>query len=214
MNVNNFKVTPNSVLRAMAREQLKGNWGKAVLVFLLFTVITGICGAIPYIGFIISLVIMGPMTLGLNIFFLKLKRQEAPVIENLFDGFKRFAPSLVLYILVNVFTFLWSLLFIIPGIIASIRYSQAFLIMADNPDISAMEAINRSKEMMQGNKGKYFCLYISFIGWFLVCLATFGIGFLWLYPYGMTAFVNFYEDIKGDAPQNDQPVYNPGYSGF
>jgi len=199
MYIDSSKLTENVTLRAMARQQLKGNWGKSILVFVLFGIIVGIGGAIPYAGVIISLVIGGPMTLGLAKYFIKLKRGEGPNLEDLFDGFKNFVPSLVLYILIAVFTFLWSLLFIIPGIIAALRYSQAFFILNDNPGMDAMQALNMSKEMMKGNKGKLFLLYLSFIGWFLLSCITFGIGFLWFYPYVQTASANFYDDLKSAA---------------
>ena len=194
--IDSSRLTPNYTLRAMAREQLKNNWGKAVLVGLLFFIIVGIGGGIPYAGVIISLVIGGPMTLGLTRYFVRLKRGEAPALENLFDGFKDFVPSLVLYILISVFTFLWTLLLIVPGIIAAIRYSQAFFILNDNPGMEALQAIKLSKEMMQGNKGKYFVLCLSFIGWAILATIPFGIGWLWLSPYMYTTFANYYDDLK------------------
>lgn len=204
MYVDSSKLKPNFELRAAAREQLKGNWGKAVLVNLLFLIITGIGGGIPYVGIIVALLIGGPMTLGLIGFFVRLKRGEYAVLENLFDGFKYFTPSLVLYLLTSIFTFLWSLLLIVPGIIAAIRYSQAYFILNDNPGMEAMQAIKLSKEMMQGNKWKYFLLHLSFIGWGLLCILTLGIGFLWLSPYITTTLANFYDDLKNAASQNGQ----------
>lgn len=199
MYVESSKLTPNQSLRAMAREQLKGNWGKAVLATLILLIIAGIAGAIPYLGAVICIVITGPLTLGFCGFFLKIKRGEAVSIENVFDGFKQFVPSLVLYILTSIFIFLWTLLLIVPGIIATLRYSQAYFIMKDNPDIKAMDAIRKSKEMMMGQKGKLFLLYLSFIGWALLCVLTLGIGYLWLIPYIQTSLANFYEDLKNAA---------------
>ena len=92
--------------------------------------------------------------------------------------------------------FLWSLLFIIPGIIAAIRYSQAFLIKLDDPDLSATECIDKSKEMMNGHKMDYFLLILSFIVWFILGVFTCGILYLWLIPYYSTTICNFYNEIK------------------
>jgi uncharacterized membrane protein len=92
-------------------------------------------------------------------------------------------------------TFAWLLLFIIPGIIAGIRYSQAYFIKIDNPHMLSFEAINESKRLMKGNKWKYFCLGFSFIGWTLLSLLTLGIGMLWVTAYSRTAFGKFYDDL-------------------
>jgi uncharacterized membrane protein len=189
-------VKPNAELRYMARQQLKGRWGMPILAGFLFWLISGIPGAIPYIGWIIALVVGGPLTLGMVRYFIKWKREENPTIETLFDGFKEFTPSLVLYLLTILFTVLWMLLFFVPGIIAAYRYSQAFYIMNDNPGLPAMEAINRSKEMMMGYKGKLFLLHLSFFGWGILCLFTLGIGFLWLGPYYQLTMAHFYENLK------------------
>lgn len=135
--------------------------------------------------------------LGWSIIYLRLVREsQKPRIETLFEGFNNFKSAFVLNLLIGVFVFLWSLLFIIPGIIAGISYSQAFFILVDEPEIGAYEAIKKSKQMMMGKKGKYFMLSLSFLGWALLCVVTLGIGFLWLAPYMQTTFAQFYQDIK------------------
>lgn len=186
----------NSELKAFAREQLRSNWGKAVIVCLLAGVINGLCGSIPRVGMLISLVVAGPITLGVRAFFIKIKRGEHPLIESIFEGFNYLIPTIVLNFLILLFTFLWSLLLIVPGIIAGLSYSQAFYIINDNHGIDAMQAINMSKQMMQGKKGKLFMLYLSFLGWAILCVLSLGIGFLWLAPYMELTSANFYEDIK------------------
>lgn len=95
-----------------------------------------------------------------------------------------------------LYVFLWSILLIIPGIIAAISYSQTFFILVDKKKISGVEALQQSKEMMQGNKWRFFCLCLRFTGWFIISILTFGIGFLWLIPYMHVSFANFYDDIK------------------
>ena len=95
-----------------------------------------------------------------------------------------------------VFILLWMLLLIIPGIIAALAYSQTFYILAEDESIGAMDALKKSKEMMNGYKWKYFCLSLRFLGWVLLCILTLGIGFLWLAPYVEVSYAHFYEELK------------------
>lgn len=196
MEINNSFIKENYELRAMAREQLKGHWGMALLLCLVYSILGGIFGFIPYVGPIINLVLIGPLTLGLTCCFMKLVRNEEFIFENLFDGFKNFAQSFILQLLSAIFISLWTLLLIVPGIIATYKYSMAFYILNDNPEIDSMDAINRSKEMMNGYKWKLFCLHLSFIGWWLLSILTLGIGFLWLIPYIKSSTANFYENLR------------------
>lgn len=187
----------NFELRADARQQLKGNWGMPILACFLYGIIMGVCGSIPFGAIIIG----GPMLLGLTRYFVMFKRGANPQIENLFDGFRLFGKSLLLQLVTGIFIFLWSLLLIVPGIIAALNYSQAFFIMNENPEIDFMDAIRQSKQMMFGYKGKLFLLYLSFIGWSILCIFTLGIGFLWLAPYVQLTLTNFYEDLRSNYQQ-------------
>lgn len=196
MKFDNQFVKTNSSLRSSARDQLKGNWGIAVLLCLTFSIICGLPAYVPYFGVIIGIVLSGPLTLGLSTCFLKFVRRESFIFENLFDGFKRFSSSVIAQLLTTIFILLWTLLFIIPGIIAYCSYSMVFYILSDNPNLSAMEALRKSKEMMMGFKWKLFCLHLSFIGWALLSIITLGIGFLWLTPYVYSSIATFYEDLK------------------
>jgi len=180
--------TKNKVLMANARQTLAGQWKQPLLTYLLYMLITSIGG-------VAGLIINGPMQLGSAIFSLNIARKKELELSQIFEGFKLFTESFVAYILIVLFTSLWSLLFIIPGIIAALSYSQTFYILADNK-ISALDAIKESKKIMYGNKWKLFCLGFRFIGWGLLAILTFGIGLLWLVPYMSVSFANFYEDIK------------------
>jgi uncharacterized membrane protein len=95
-----------------------------------------------------------------------------------------------------VFIFLWTLLLIIPGILAAYSYSMTFFVLAEDPTIGARNSIRKSKELMFGNRWKFFCLGWRFFGWALLCILTLGIGFLFLAPYVQTSFARFYDDIK------------------
>ena len=182
--------------RAKAWAACKGNWGVAILSIIIVGIISGICGVIPAVGSLITLVITGPLMLGLVVVFSKLIKGEKAEIANVFDGFKNFVNSFLLYILNSLFTLLWSLLFVIPGIVMSYAYSMSFYILKDNPELSANEARKQSIEMMRGNKWRLFCLDFSFIGWALLSILTFGILMLWVSPVMEASHAAFYESLK------------------
>ena len=118
-------------------------------------------------------------------------------IESLFTYFYNWKTTAATRFLKTLYCFLWSLLFIIPGIIASYSYAMTGYILADHPELTASEAIERSKEMMSGNRFRLFCLHLSFIGWAILCAFTMGIGNLWLNPYRQASVAAFYREISG-----------------
>ncbi len=189
---------PNVELRAMAREALKGKWTNPVLVTLIYMAIAGGIQCIPILGSIAYLIIAGPLVIGVTMYYLAFARNQEPKLEKMFEGFNIFGKALGLFLLQLLFTFLWMLLFIVPGIIAAFRYAMAYYILIDNPQLTPMEAIEQSKKMMKGHKGKLFGLCFSFIGWALLACLTFGIGFLWLMPYMEVAQAKFYDDLKAN----------------
>ena len=164
--------------------------------YLIFLLISSVLGFIPVIGSIGGLIIAGPLMLGLAIFSLSISRNQEAKVTQIFEGFNQFERSLVAYLLMMLFTFLWSLLFIIPGIIAGISYSMIFFIIAEDSSISARDALKKSKKMMYGYKWKYFRLQLRFLGLGILCIFTLGIGFLWLVPYMQISMAKFYDDVK------------------
>ena len=153
--------------------------------------------AVFFVSALVIILITGPFIAGWFGFFLGIAQEGTARLELLFVGFQRFWKSFGTYFFYTLFIYLWTLLFIVPGIIAAFRYAMAFFIIADDEDCGALEAISRSKEMMKGNKWKLFCLCWRFFGWWLLAVFfTFGIGFLWLIPYIQTSLAKFYEDVK------------------
>ena len=134
-----------------------------------------------------------------------LTRENPPAFATLFSRFSIWGRAFGLRLVTSLLTFLWSLLFIVPGIIASYRYALAPYLMAENPDMGVMEAIARSKERMNGSKWRLFCLQLSFIGWNLLCMLTLGIGYLWLTPYQNAAEAAFYLEVTGRADAMPRP---------
>lgn len=133
--------------------------------------------------------------LGYCTYLLKQHDRQERSYKDLFSHFEIYGSSLCLTLLETIFVTLWSLLFVIPGIVASYRYAMAPFIMAENPELTATQAINLSKQMMKGNKGRLFCLDLSFIGWMLLSALTLGIGDLFLNPYMSAARAAFYRSL-------------------
>ena len=155
--------------------------------------------SVALIWALITFFIGGAIELGYCRFNKNLIQGTDPKFTDLFSRMDIFLKALGLRLVITIFTVLWALLFIIPGIIAALSYSMAFYIMEENPDIGIMEAINKSKEMMMGNKWRLFCLGISFFGWFILSVFTLCIGFLWLIPYANASFAAFYLEVSGQS---------------
>lgn len=156
-------------------------------------------GIAAAVWIVVSLVIGGAVSLGYAQFNLDIMDSREPRIETLFSGFSRLGAGVAMRLLIGLFTFLWSLLFIIPGIVASYRYAMTPYILAENPNMGVMDAIDASKEMMKENKFRLFCLHISFIGWHLLTALTLGILSLWVHPYIEAANAAFYREISGTS---------------
>ena len=210
----------NSELRAQARERLEGQWGTFVLMTFLMLVIQTILQIPGYIGSLLEILspenvlaslsfsnisnilslLALPLSWGLTVSLLRNHREESVDLENLFDGFRggRYTRVFCALFLVRLFTFLWTLLLIIPGIMKAFSYALTPYIVMDEPELTARQAITRSCEIMQGRRWKLFCLYLSFIGWGILSILTFGIGFLWLAPYMNASIAAFYEDARAE----------------
>ncbi|MDX9887890.1 MAG: DUF975 family protein [Anaerovoracaceae bacterium] len=230
--MNIFIVSESSKnMRALGRMALETKRNTAMLVMLVYGVAVMLPPAIISILFggtlgenmslLYTLLVTGPFTYGLAVFFLATFRRQESEVQQVFEGFEKFAKTLGLFFYILLFVILWSLLFIIPGIIASFRYSQAFLIMVDHPEYTISQCVDESKMRMQGNKGKYFILGLSFIGWSLLCSIPLTIveamftssssvvfyqflslvamlPFIWLGAYMHLTLVAFYEILMGN----------------
>lgn len=164
--------------------------------------------------FVISALI-SVLSFGHTIYCLRVARNQDVSFRTIFSGFTRCIKVIGLYLFIMLFTWLWALLFVIPGIIASYRYRMAPYILIDNPDLSIRECVNISKQMMMGRKGELFLLDLSFIGWGLLCAIPL-LGWiltLWVIPYEGVTIANYYEALKGlpDAASyyNNNPSQGP-----
>lgn len=154
-----------------------------------------------FIYSIVVLVFGGAVDLGLKNYYIRsLQNDRKAGFGTLFSRFGIFGRAFLLQLLISVFVALWSLLFVIPGIIAAYRYAMAPYILAQNPGMGVIQALGRSKQMMSGRKWRLFCLHASYIGWFFVGALTLGVGFLWVGPYLCAGQAAFYMDASGQLP--------------
>ena len=192
----------SSELKRQAKNKLVGKWGTAILVCFiegaLLALASGVsCG-------LATLIISGPLCVGVAYFMLAYARRTPPVgVSDMFHGFTQsIGANIVAYILITLYTFLWSLLFIIPGIVKSYAYAMTQYILADHPEYTATEAIEKSQELMKGNKFRLFCLELSFIGWIILSGIAFGIPLIWVIPYMEMTKAEFYQNLleeKGEV---------------
>lgn len=176
-------------------------WMKVAVIVVYGAIISGVSFATAGIG---ALIIAGPMLIGLNYFFLLSYRQESPDIGVMFNnGFKNFGRNLGGYLWMVLFIYLWSLLFLIPGIIKAFSYAMTPYILADSQNVKAQEALKISMRMMNGHKLDLFVFYLSFLGWMLLSAFTFGLlQLFYVGPYMSTALAGFYEELKTTSIAN------------
>lgn len=191
-------------------DKLSGKWTPACVAFLLYILVTLIISAPTFLfekdsageaaWTWISNVLTWILDIGLAAYFLDLVLEKPLFYKRLFYGYSRgflFAINVfVTQLLMGIFIFLWCLLLIIPGIMRAYSYSLILFILVDHPEYSPLEAIRKSKEMMYGHRMELFVLNLRFIPWALLGIITLGIGFIWVVPYVMSAFSEFYQQIK------------------
>ena len=159
----------------------------------IMTTAASVIGLLVLVNFIIG----GAVQLGYAVYLLKQYHRQETSIGDLFSQFFRFGTGFAQKFLVGLYTLLWTLLFIIPGLIKSLSYAMTPFILADNPNLTAGQAITRSRELMDGHKWELFVLDLTFIGWDILGALTCGIGSLWVTPYKNAAYAAFYRQIAG-----------------
>ena len=216
----------NSEIRQDALSFMKGNWGQGVGVTFMFLALVCLCSMTASLcgwtlvelvfgsqapemqaigdvfNILVSIFIVYPLSFSLVKLYLNFVRgEEKLAVKGMFQGFKKpfYGKSIALYLLTVIFTLLWTLLLIIPGIIKSLSYALAPYILADNPELSANEAINQSVDMMKGHKMNLFLINLGYVGFALLSILALGIPLLWIHPYYQAVFVKFYEEVKAAA---------------
>jgi uncharacterized membrane protein len=214
----------SSDYRSLGRDTLAGRWGEAVLVAFVASIFGALltqatsslninvenldlppvvlrilmiyASGVSMLS-LVQFILGGTVRLGYATYLLKqYDRRENSGVGELFGQFGRFGDGFCLAFLTGLFIFLWSLLLVIPGIIAALKYSMAPFIMAENPNMTARQALNASTELMDGHKTELFFLELSFIGWMILNAFTLGIGSFWLNPYMNATLAAFYRSIS------------------
>jgi uncharacterized membrane protein len=190
-------------MKTLAKSQIKGRIGILLVMHLItFASIYIPCLCIsclmPLVGDLVSNIVAAGFILGLTIVYLKLAKSEDISIGNVFAGFDDLWTAIKAQFFTGLFIFLWSLLLIIPGIIKAFSYSMTFFILAENKGMPVLKAITLSRKMMDGHKLDFLLLSLSFFGWFLLVLFTFGLAAIWVHPYCYATYSNFYLSVKED----------------
>jgi uncharacterized membrane protein len=178
-------------IKAQAKAAIRGHIGMLFLCWLIMGLITGtgIGGILP-----------PALAVSMNMIYIGLLHGKPVDLGDLFKRFDIFGRALWLHILMGFFTMLWSLLFFIPGIIKMYAYSMAPYILAEHPEMTAREALRESIRMTEGYKMELFVLQLSFIGWALLGVLTFGLLYIWLYPYIYATTAGFYLELSASMP--------------
>ena len=158
------------------------------------TIVLAVVGVIALMV-LAQFIIGGTIQLGYAGYLLRQNRRQDPRFSDLFSEFERFGQGFAQRFLRGLYIFLWSLLLVIPGIIADLSYSMTPYIMAEHPDMTASEAIAASKALMNGHKWELFVLHLTFIGWDILAALTLNVGHLVLNPYKNAAETAFYREI-------------------
>ncbi len=200
----------NGELRRNSRAQLgggifKNGWLMMLAACLVYEVVLGLGGTVLF-G---ALLLTGPMSYGLARVASGVAKGKQADLNDLVKGFTEDAgQTIILGLMEKLYTFLWTLLLIIPGIVKSYSYAMSSHLQQDRADKDWRQCIDDSKEMMDGYKWRLFCLDLSFIGWYIVGALCLGVGILWVTPYHQTARANFYEALKEEREfLPSQPVF-------
>lgn len=186
-------------IKENAKTAFQAKYGLSVGVYVLFALVSAVASAITMgLG---ALLIMPPLMVGVSSFFLRIYKRETADIGDMFtDGFTDYGRNLGGMLWMELFVFLWSLLFMIPGIVKALSYSMTPYILADCPNVRATDAIKLSMRMTLGHKGGIFVMVLSFLGWAILSALTAGIlQILYVGPYIGTSFAGLYVDLKAKA---------------
>lgn len=197
-------------LKANAKEQLRGKWAVAIATVLVANILIDsdvmykVSEKFGLIGLsiscsLISLFLGGVISVGLCKFLLDMTtKREEPRFETLFSQFNIYLKTLGLNILITLSVCIGTILFIVPGIIVGLMFSQSYYILSEDPRKSITQCIKESVDMMNGHKWDLFYLELTFIGWWLLTAITVGIAGLWVAPYVKVTETNFYLSIKNN----------------
>ncbi len=179
-----------------ARLQLKPFWPLSVAVCLVYGMLIGGPSELNSYGEWLSILLAGPLQLGLCIYFLKISNGFNPSFFDLFEGFKPLLNVLLAFIIINALTILGLMFLIFPGIIVSLGFSMTYYIIAEHPEMQFNEALESSWKMMDGHKMELLMLHLRFLPWYLLGLLFFVIGVFLVLPWHNLSIAFYYQEIK------------------
>lgn len=201
-------------IKQAAKARMKGNWKNLIVAVILAVLIPSFGFSIAFtvidpvililLGPIISIFVVYPLAIGLVGVYLDVAKGGTVELGNIFRGFNYWLKGVWLVLRIAIQTMLWSLLFIVPGYIKAIAYSQAIKILVDNPELSVSECIRRSRDMMDGYKMNYFIFGLSFFGWGILMGITFGLAGFYVLPYTLLAENMYYVKLKEEYEKSSE----------
>lgn len=202
----------NQYYKNKALASLEGKWSTAAIATFIYLIITmgvnwtvtmpmGDNMVMSYSTSGIWTLLCLPLGWGFTVFFLRLIRHEELDYGKLFDGYKDFLRIFLAGLLSTIAITIGLMLLIVPGIILGVGLVMTYFILKDDSQIGAVDALKKSWSMTKGHKASLFLLYLSFIGWAILCVLTLGIGLIFLYPYMNSTLAHYYEELKGELQE-------------
>ena len=179
-----------------SRNQLKSNWLLSSIICIFYALIISIPSELNTYGELLSILLAGPLQLGLCIYFLKISNGFNPSFNHIFEGFKPLLNILLAFLSINLITLVGLFFLILPGIILSLGLSMTYFIIAENPEISFKKAIKQSWKIMDGRKMQLFKLHLYFIPWYVLGILFFIVGVFVVMPWHNVSLANFYKVIS------------------
>ena len=186
-------------LMRKARTLLEPHWILAIGVCLANAVIVAAPAELNSYGEIVSLLLAGPLQLGLCFFFLNLVKGKETRFELLFEGFKPLATVLLAYAIITTLTVVGLILLLVPGIVVALGFSMTYYIIAEDPEISFQTALEQSWKLTDGYKMELLELNLRFIPWYLLGLLCFIVGVFAVVPWHNTTLALYYHYLKENA---------------
>ncbi len=198
-------------LKTQAKQILTNNYWTIIAMTVLYFLIVGVAPSVIGAFSAVTIFFLTPLFHGLVCCIVAFADGQKPSIGNMFtEGFngKYYLRRVGGMAWMSLFTFLWSLLFYIPGIIKSLSYAMTPYILAKYPEIPAKEALKLSMKIMDGRKAELFVLQLSFIGWAILASLTFGIlSLFFVTPYMIITEILWYKNVMKEVSDSGEFVY-------
>ena len=179
-----------------SREKLKQHWLIAAFICFIYVFLVGAPSELNTYGNLLSLLLAGPLQLGMSIYFLNIFYDKPASIENLIEGFKPLLKVLLLYFLISTVTLIGFMLLVIPGVIISLGLSMSYYIFIEEPELTIEEILKKSWKLTEGYKMELFILQLRFIPWYVLGILSFFVGVFFVLPWHQLTLIYYYTFLK------------------